>query len=112
MVGFLLAHIPWNAISNLELRQSLNALHCELLLASPSVLCNICWREYSLVVDAIKKQLPSTNHVTCALDGWTSTNNLSITLVIPDYIDRNWILRELQLLFKRFADVFFSYFEN
>jgi hypothetical protein len=40
-------------------------------------------------VDAIEKQLPSTNKVSLALDGWTSTNKVAITLVIAYYVDRN-----------------------
>jgi len=58
MLGFVLAHIPWNAISNLELRLSYRALRDDLVLLSATTLCNICRREYALTVDAIKKQLP------------------------------------------------------
>jgi len=58
MLGFVYAHIPWNAISNLELRWSYNALHDKLVLPSGMTLSNICRRGYALTVDAIKKQLP------------------------------------------------------
>ena len=82
MLGFVSAHIPWNAISNLELRWSYQALRDDLVLPSATTLNNICRREYALTVDAIKKLLPSRNKVRLALDGWTSTNKFAITLVI------------------------------
>jgi len=112
MLGFVSAHIPWNAISNLELRRSYNALRSELVLPSASTLINICRREYTLTVDAIKKQLSSTNKVSLALDGWTSTNKLAITSVIAYYMDRNWALREVQLAFDEVDSPIFSYFES
>jgi len=89
MLGFVWAHIPWNAISNLELRQSYKALRDDLVLPSATTLSNICRREYALTVDAINKQLPLRNKVSLALDGWTSTNKLAITSVIACYMDRN-----------------------
>jgi hypothetical protein len=63
-------------------------------------------------VDAIKKQLPSRNKVSLALDGLTSTNTLAIMSVIADYMDRNWALREVQLAFVEVDSPFFSYFES
>jgi hypothetical protein len=89
MLGFVFAYIPRNAISNLEQRWSYNALRSELVLPSTSTLSNICWTEFTLTVDAIEKQLPSTNKVSLALNGWTSTNKVAITLVIAYYVDRN-----------------------
>jgi len=56
MLGFVLAHIPWNAISNLELQWSYVALLDDLALLSATTLSNICSREYALTVDAIQKQ--------------------------------------------------------
>jgi hypothetical protein len=44
MLGCVSAHIPWNVISNLELRQSFNALLSDLVLPSTSTLSNICHR--------------------------------------------------------------------
>jgi len=82
MLGFVSAHIAWNAISNLELRRSYQALGDDLVLPLATTLSNICRREYALTVDAIKKQLPIRNKVSLALDGWTSTNKLAITSVI------------------------------
>jgi hypothetical protein len=92
MLGFVSAHIPWNAISNLGLRRSYNTLPSDLVLRSASTLSNICRRKYTLTVDAIKKQLPSRNTVSLALDGSTSTNTLAITLVNAYYMDGNWAL--------------------
>jgi hypothetical protein len=112
MIGFISAHIPWNAISNLELQWSYNALRSELVLPSASTLSNICRREYTLRVDAIKKQLLSTNKVSLALDRWTSTNKLAITSVIAYYMDRNWALRVVQLAFDEVDRPIFSYFES
>jgi len=71
MLGFVSAHIPWNAISNLELQRSYKSLLDDLVLPSATTLCNICLREYALTVDAIKKQLPISNKVSLALDRWT-----------------------------------------
>ena len=112
MLGFVSAHIPWNAISNLELRRSYKALRDDLVLPSAPTLSNICRREYALTVDAIKKQLPLRNKVSLALDGWTSTNKLAITSVIAYYMDRNWALREVQLAFDEVNRLFISRFES
>ena len=112
MLGFVSAHIPWNAISNLELRRSYKALHDDLVLPSATTLSNICRREYALTVDAIKKQLPIQNKVSLALDGWTSTNKLAITSVFTYYIDRNWALREVQLAFDEVDRLLCSCFES
>ena len=112
MLGFVSAHIPWTAIANLELRRSYKVLRDDLVLPSAETLSNICRREYVLTVDAIKKQLPSQNKVSLALDGWTSTNKLAITSVIAYYMDRNWALREVQLAFDEVDRLFFSAFES
>jgi len=87
MLEFVWAHIPWNAISILELRRSYTASRDDLVLPSATTLLNICRREYAPTVDAIKKQLPSQNKVSLALDGWTSTNKLTITSGIAYYMD-------------------------
>ena len=79
MLGFVSAHIPWITKSNLELLRSYEALRDDLVLPSATTLRNVCWREYELTVDAIKKQLPLQNDVSLALDGWTSTNKRTIT---------------------------------
>ena len=75
-------------------------------------LSNICRREYALTVDAIDKQLPLRNKVSLALDRWTSTNKLAITLVIAYYMDRNWALREVQLAFDEIDHLFCARFES
>jgi len=69
------------------------------VLPSATSLGNICRREYALTVDLITKQLLSRKKVSLALDGWTSTNKLAITLVIADSMSRNWALRDVQLVF-------------
>jgi len=83
MLGFVSSHIPWNAISNLELRRSYKALRDDLVLPSATTLSNICRREYAQTLDAIKKQWLIRNIVSLALDGWTSTIKLPITSAIP-----------------------------
>jgi hypothetical protein len=112
MLGFVSANIPWNAISNLELRRLYNALQGDLVVPSASNLSNICWREYTLTVDAIKKQLLSRNKVSSTLDRWTSTNKLAIMSVIAYHMDRNWALREIQLAFDEVDSAFYFYFES
>jgi hypothetical protein len=59
-------------------------------------------------VDAIKKQLPSTNKVSLALDGWISTNKLAITLDTAYYMDPNWAWQEVQLAFDEVDSPSFS----
>jgi len=44
MLGFVSAHIPWNAISHLELRRSYKALRDDLVLPFATTLSNICRR--------------------------------------------------------------------
>jgi len=112
MLGLVSAHIPWNAIAILELQHSYNALQSELVLLSARMLSNICRREYTLTVDAIKKQLPSRNKDSLGLDGWALTTTLAITSVIGYYIDWNWALQELQLALDEVDSLFFSYFER
>jgi hypothetical protein len=68
MLRSVSAHIPWNSISNLELQRSYKALQNDLPLLSASTIRKICLREYALTVDAIKKQLPSQNEISLALD--------------------------------------------
>jgi len=112
MLGFVSALIPWNAISNPELRQSYKALRDDVVLPSATTLSNICRREYALTVDVIKKQLPLRNEVSLALDGWTSMNKLAITSVIAYYMDSNWALHEVQLAFDEVDRLFCSRFES
>jgi len=112
MLGFVSAHIPWNAISNLELRRSYKSLRDDLVVPSTMTLSNICRREYALTVGVIEKQLPIRNKVSLALDGWTSTDKLTITSVIAYYMDRNWALCEVQLAFDEVDRRFGSRFES
>jgi len=112
MLGFASAHIPWNTISNLELRQSYKALGDDLGLPYSATLRNIGRREYALTVDAIKMQLASRNIVSFALDGWTSMNKLAITSVIAHYVDRTWELRDVQLASGEVDRLYFPRFES
>jgi len=112
MLGFVSALIPWNAISNLELRRSYKASRDDLVLPSTTIPSNVCRREYALTVDAIKKQLPLRNKVSLALDGWTSMNKLAIPSVIAYYMDRNWALCEVQLAFDEVDRLFCTRFES
>jgi len=112
MLGFVSAHNSWNAITNPELRQSYNALWSELVLPSASTLSSICQREYTLTVDAIKKQLPSRNIVSLALHGWTSANKLAITTDIAYYMYEKAALPEVQLAFDEVDSPFFSHLES
>jgi len=112
MLGLVSAHIPWNATSNLDLRQSYREVRDDLVLLSAITLSNICQREYVLTMNAINKQLPSRNKVSLALDRWTSTNPLAITSVNAYYVDQDWALREDQLAFDEVDRRFFSPFER
>jgi len=112
MLGFVSAQVPCNAMSNLELRRSYNVLRSELVPPSVGTLRNICRREYSLTVDAIKKQLPTRNKVSLALDRWKSTNKLAILSVIAYYMDRNWAMQEVQPAFDEVNSLFFFYFNS
>jgi len=111
MLGFVSAHNPWNAISNLELRRSYKGSRDDLVLPSATTLSIIYRREYALTVDAIEKQLPLRNKVSLSLEGWTSTIKLAITSVIAYYMDRNWALREVQPAFDEVYRLFCSHFE-
>jgi len=112
MLEFVSPHIPWTAISNLELRWTYKALRDDLVLPSAMTLSNICQKEYALTVDAIKKQLPVRNKVSLALDAWTSTHKLVIMSVIAYYMDRNWALHEVQLAFNEVDRLFYSHFKS
>lgn len=61
--------------------QSYNALHLELVVLAASTLNNMWQKEYSLAVDANKKQLPLRNKVSFALDRWTSMKKQAITSI-------------------------------
>jgi hypothetical protein len=106
MLGVVSAQIRRSARSNLEQRLSYKALLDDVVQLSATTLSNIYWREYVLTVDAIKKQLPSQNKVSLALDGWTSMNTLGITSVISYDIDRQWALPEVPLAFDKVNQLF------
>jgi len=72
----------------------------------------ICHREYTQTVDAVKKQLPSRNNVSLALDYWTLMNKLPIRSVIGFYMDQIWASREVPLALKEVDSLFISYVES
>jgi len=112
MLGFVSAHIPWKAISDLELQRSYKALRSNLVLPCAMILSNIFRREYALTVDAIEKQLPLRKEVSLALDGWTSTNKLDMQSVIAHYRNETWVLREVHLAFDEVDRLFCSCSES
>jgi hypothetical protein len=112
MSGIHAAHMPWNAIPNLELRELYNALRHDLVFPSVSTLINICRRAYALTVDMIKIHLPSWNQVCLALDGWTSMNKLAIMTVFAHYTDQDWALRKVQCAFNEVDHLFCSPFQS
>ena len=91
---------------------AITAVHNDLVLPSTTTLSNICWREYALTVDGIRKQISSRNKVCLPLEAWISMNKLVITLVIAYYMDRNLALREVQLAFAEVDALFFSALES
>jgi len=112
MIGYVSVQIPCNTISNLGQQWSHTPLHGKLMLPSASTLSNISSREYSLKVDAIKKQLLSRNQVSLRLDGWTSTNKRAITSVIAYCMDQNLALGEVQLAFDEVDRILFPYLKS
>jgi len=112
MLGFVSAHSSWNVLSNLELQRSYSVFCRKLVLPSTNTPSNICQRAYWPTVDAMKKQLPSRNEVSLDFDRWTSTKNWAITSPIAYYLDRNWVLREVQLTFNVVDSPFFSSFKS
>jgi hypothetical protein len=112
MLGCVSAHIPWNTISNLEVRRSYKSLPEDLVLSSATTLSNIFRSEYTLTVDAIKKQLPTRNTVSLGLDKRTSTNKLPIMSVIVYHMDRNWALSAVQFAFDEVNCMFSSQSES
>jgi len=112
MLGFVLALISSNNISNLEQRQSYVALLDDLIQSSTTILSNICWREYALTVAAIEEELPIRNRVSLASDGWTSTIKQAITSVIAYKKNRDGGLRQVQLAFDEVYRLFCFCFEN
>jgi len=111
MLWFVSAHMPWNAISNLELRRSYKAFPDDFVLPSATTSSDISRREYALSLNAIKKQLPARNNVSLTLDGCTSMNKLAITSAIAQCMDWHCALHEVQLAFDEVDRLFLSHFE-
>jgi len=97
---------------NLELWWTFDALRNKSVLPSAGTRSNICARECVLTLDSIRKQLPSRNEVSLALEGWTSTNKLVIMSVITYTEDYNWAMYEVQLDFDEVDNLFYCYSET
>jgi len=87
MLAFVSAHISKNIISNQAIESLYTILRSEQVLLSASAVSNICWREYSLTMDTIYKQLPSRKDVSLDSHRWTSTKTLAIMSVSGYYMD-------------------------
>jgi len=112
MLGFVSAHITWNALSNLELRRLYKASSDDQLLLSTTTLSNIRPREYELTMETIMKQLPLQNNDRLGWDGWTSTDKLAITSVIVYYMEGHWALREVEIAFDQVDCLFVFLFRK
>jgi hypothetical protein len=112
MLKFVSTHVPWNTISNLELRRSYEVLRDELMRPSTTTLRNISRREYTLTVDAIRTQLQSRNKFSSAFNGRTSTNKLAIMSVITYHMNPNGTLCEVELALDDVDRLIFSDFES
>jgi len=82
------------------------------VLPSTSTQSNICRREFTLTVDEIKKQLPSRNKVSLAMDLGTSPNKLAVMLGVAYYMDAHRALRKLQFALDKVDSQLFSLFQS
>lgn len=106
------AHIPWDAISNEELRRLYSALRSEFMLKFAVMRSSICWAEFRLSADIFKKHWVTRNEVSLSLDGWTSTNTLAVRLIIPYYMDCKWVSGEVQHTFHEGDRLYMFYFKS
>jgi hypothetical protein len=72
----------------------------------------LCRGEYALTMEVIKKQLPSQNTVSLALDDEKSTNKLIITSVVSYYMVGNWALGDVILSVDEVDRLFFPAFKR
>ena len=100
LLGFLSALIPFNTLTNPELRRILFSLKPDVNIPSVSTLRRLLSTEYEKTTQAIRDNIPEGQKVGQALDGWTSGNKLAISSVIMYYISKNWELKEVQLAFE------------
>ena len=100
LLGFLSALIPFNTLTNPELRRILFSLKPDVNIPSVSTLRQLLATEYEKTTKAIQDNIPEGQKVGLALDGWTSGNKLAISSVIMYYISKNWELKEVQLAFE------------
>ena len=106
LLGFLSALIPFNTITNPELRRILFSLKPDVNLPSVSTLHRLPATEYEKTTKAIRDNIPEGQKVGLALDGWTSGNKLAISSVIMYYISKSWQLKEVQIAFEEVCGLF------
>ena len=106
LLGFLSALIPFNTITNPELRRILFSLKPDVNLPSVSTLRRLLATEYEKTTKSIRDNIPEGQKVGLALDGWTSANKLAISSVIMYYISKSWQLKEVQIAFEEVCGLF------
>ena len=106
LLGFLSALIPFNTITNPELRRILFPLKADLNLPSVSILRRLLATDYEKTTKAIRDNIPEGQKVGLALDGWTSSNKLAISSVIMYYISKSWELQKVQIAFEEVCGLF------
>ena len=89
LLGFLSALIPFNTITNLELRRILISLKPDVNLPSVSTLRRLLATEYEKTSKEIQDNIPEGKKVGLPLDGWTYGNKLAISSVIMYYISKS-----------------------
>ena len=95
LLEFLSALIPFNTLTNPELRRILFSLKPDVNIPSVSTLRRLLATEYEKTTQAIRDNIPEGQKVGLALDGWTSGNKLAIASVIMYNISINWELKEV-----------------
>ena len=106
LLGFLSALIPFNTITNPELRRILFSLKPDVNHPSVSTLRRLLATEYEKTTKSIRDNMPEGQKVGLALDGWTSGNKLAISSEIMYYISKSWQLKEVQIAFEEVCGLF------
>ena len=106
LLGFLSALIPFNTITNPELRRILFSLKPDVNLPSVSTLRRLLATEYEKTTKSIRDNIPEGQKVGLALDSWTSGNKLAISSVILYYISKSWQLKEVQIALEEVCGLF------
>ena len=102
MSAHLSAHIPFNAVHNLEYRRFLRSIsHGQFGIPSRSKLQRGLKKEYQKAIEQLTALFPKDTRVSIALDGWTAAHRVAILSIIAYHIDRNWNLVKSQLGFEQ-----------